>query len=195
MKFEEFDLFLYQCNKKKSLAWKLPKISDFLAVKKNPPVKKSSKVSVKTFDTPWKIRKKCAGKPFSIREKSWKKAKKSFHGHFWFSRKKKKNADLGLKDQYCELTYATMHATEIDARDSVLRLIACWARNQGEHGKLHMESSNTNQNIIFRHFDCRVPCNFVPNIISSSYPGFLCTLGVFWRLLEQRYVSTSKIQK
>ena len=25
---------------------------------------------------------------FAIREKSWKKAKNGFHGHFWFSRKK-----------------------------------------------------------------------------------------------------------
>ena len=57
--------------------------------KKNPPVKKSYEVSVKNFDRPWKIPKKCAWKPFSIREKSRKKAKKSFHGHFWFSREKK----------------------------------------------------------------------------------------------------------
>ena len=60
--------------------------------KKNPPVKKSYEVSVKNFIRPWKIPKKCAWKPFSIREKSRKKAKKSFHGYFLFSREKKNAA-------------------------------------------------------------------------------------------------------
>ena len=41
------------------------------------------------------------------------------------------------------------------------------------------EPGNTKQNIIFRDFDGRVPCNFVPNIISSSHPRFLCILLVF----------------
>ena len=46
-----------------------------------------------SVDRPWEIGKKCAWKQFSIREKSRKKAKKSFHGHFWFSRGKKKTLD------------------------------------------------------------------------------------------------------
>ena len=37
---------------------------------------------MKTFDRPWKIRKKCAWKPFSIHEKSQKKLSRAldFHG-------------------------------------------------------------------------------------------------------------------
>ena len=57
---------------------------------KNPYVKKSFKVPVKIFFRPWKLPKKCAWKWFFVREKTQKLAKKEFHAHFWFSRRKKK---------------------------------------------------------------------------------------------------------
>ena len=37
-----------------------------------------------------KVEKSVRESDFSFREKSQKKAKKGFHGHFWFSREKKK---------------------------------------------------------------------------------------------------------
>ena len=55
------------------------------------PVKKSQKVSVKNPNCAWKSVKKCAWKQFFVREKNSKKAKNGFHGHFWFSRGKKKH--------------------------------------------------------------------------------------------------------
>ena len=44
---------------------------------------------------PVKIFKKVCVKNFFAREKNEKKAKKWFHAHFWFSRRKKKNTVLG----------------------------------------------------------------------------------------------------
>ena len=79
--------------KKKAIRENFRKMLISFPWKKNPPVKKSEKVSVKILDRPWKVRKKCAWKRLCH---PWKKPKK---GRKWLSRAlliftgKKKNTD------------------------------------------------------------------------------------------------------
>ena len=56
---------------------------------KNPYLRKSFKVPVKNFHRTWKLAKKYAWNWFFVGVKSQKLAKKPFHAHFWFSRRKK----------------------------------------------------------------------------------------------------------
>ena len=81
--------------KKRNPYVKISKNIYILPVKtQNPCVKKSLKVPMKNSDRTWKLAKKCAWKRFFVREKTQKKAKKKFHAHFWFSRRKKKTGGI-----------------------------------------------------------------------------------------------------
>ena len=99
-----------QFSLKQLFLWTRNQILHFLPVKKTKPIRenfekylnsprentksmrekiiKSAREKVRPYV---KICKKCAWKRFFVREKTQKKAKKTFHAHFWFSRRKKKH--------------------------------------------------------------------------------------------------------
>ena len=89
MKFDDFDLFLYLW-KQKALRENYRKILISFPWKKKHPWKNPKKCQWKLWAAREEVEKSVRESDFSIREKSPKKAKNGFNGHFWFSRRKKK---------------------------------------------------------------------------------------------------------